>query len=850
MLGSRAMIVTTVGLREHLLHAGWEFALAPWQEAGAMLSCSTLEWLPARVPGHVHADLLENGVIADPFERMNELGCQWLDDQDVSYRTRFTFTPDPARPRRVLRFEGLDTISRVRLNGELVAESDNMFVPLEIDVSARLRDGENALEVQFESAVRVGLARQARYFAEHGIAPGRNRFDERSFVRKAQYMYGWDWGPRLVSAGIWRPVRLLEFAARIEDVHVKQAHQAGGSVEVSVTTSADPGVVVHLFPGAAPYSGDGVVARLSDPERWYPQGLGRAHLYELRSFLCPSDFDPLSLPANPVEAAEMLASLALDVRITKIGIRQLRLLQQPDARGESFEFEVNGERFFACGANWIPDHSFPSRVTERALRDRLESARSAGMNMLRVWGGGLYESEDFYDLCDELGILVWQDFPFACAYYPDTGDYCEALRVEAHCNVRRLRNRASLALWCGNNENLTMWQNAWGGAEVQPDRYYGEHLYDEVLPAVLRELDPERPYIPTSPHGGNDANGGGFGDQHYWDVWHGRGDWQYYRDSTARFSSEYGFASSCSLRAWQRVFGAATPADHVARSDVRSPIARWHDKTAKGYEVFLSYAALHYPAPKDLADWVYYSQLNQRDAIRCAIEHYRRSDFCRGSLIWQLNDCWPVQSWALVDSEAQPKLAWFELSRLHAPRLLSITHADDQCALYASLDNTREAWRSEVSLSALRLEDGAELRRTSGRLELSPGERASCLRLSLEGLDPKRTVLVARAGDTHCHALLAEPRELALRPALPLVGSLARDGLLELASETPLLDLALTDADGTANFLDNCTSAFTPGRLLLRYRGDGSRLCARSLAGEHAISWRTSPLGPAVFAEK
>jgi len=836
------MTETSRHLRKRPLHAGWEFALSPWQEPGAQLSCSPLTWLPARVPGHVHLDLVENGVIGDPFERMNELGCQWLDEEDVSYRTCFAFTPDPARSRRVLRFGGLDTICQVWLNGELVAQSDNMFVPVEVDVSSRLRAGKNTLEVRFESAVRVGRARQARYYTEHGIASGRNRFDERSFVRKAQYMYGWDWGPRLVSAGIWQPVELLEFDARIEDVHVTQSHAPDGSVEVCVTTRADAGVLVHLFSGSTPHAGDGVVARLLAPELWYPNGLGAPHLYELCTYLCPADFDPRSLPRSVTEAADVLCEIALDTRVTRVGIRELRLLQRADAHGESFEFEVNGARLFALGANWIPDHSFPSRVTRRSLRERLESARAAGMNMLRVWGGGLYESEDFYDLCDELGILVWQDFPFACAYYPDTGEYCEALRVEAGVNVRRLRSRTCLALWCGNNENLTMWQNAWGGPEMQPQRYYGEHLYEDVLPAVLRELDPERPYIPTSPQGGKDANGGGFGDQHYWDVWHGRGDWQHYRESTARFSSEYGFASACSLRAWRQVFGSSASVESIADTDVRDPVVRWHDKTAKGYEVFLSYAALHYPEPKQLADWVYYSQLNQRDAIRCAIEHYRRSDFCRGSLIWQLNDCWPVQSWALIDGAGQPKSAWFELARLHASRLLSITISGDECVLHASLDNTEDTWRVAVSLSALALSDGSELRLARGELTLGPGERDACLRLQLNGLERTRTVLVARADDTHCHALLAEPRELALGPPAPLIASLARDGVLELASEAPLLDLMLTDADGTVNFIDNCVSSFAPGRLRLRYRGSGRELRARSLAGAHAISWRTSAL--------
>jgi beta-mannosidase len=830
--------------RQRFLHEDWQFALGPWRAADAKLACSTLEWLPARVPGHVHLDLLEQGVIADPFERMNELGCQWIDEQEVSYRTQFEFSPDAAAPHRALRFEGLDTVCQVFLNGERIAAHENMFAPLELDVSERLVSGSNRLEVRFESAVRVGKETRARYFAEQGLPQTTARFDERSFVRKAQYMYGWDWGPRLVSAGIWRPVSLLEYAARIRDVHVTQTHAANGAVRIDAHSDADTGVLVHVFSGVGVRVGDGQVADLPNPERWYPHGLGPQTLHTLTSYLCPAGFDAASLPADGGAAEARLAAVALDRRTTQVGIRTVRLLQKEDSFGRSFEFEVNGEPIFALGANWIPDHSFPSRISRGALRERLESAREVGMNMLRVWGGGLYESDDFYELCDELGLLVWQDFPFACAYYPDTGEFSAAVREEARVNVRRLRNHPSLALWCGNNENEVMFQQSWGGEEHRPPRYYGEHLYDQVLPQVLLELDPDRPYVPSSPHGGEkDGNSGGIGDQHYWDVWHGRGDWQHYRDSSARFSSEYGFASSCSMRAWRTVFAEqardAVPGASVTlrdlRASVRDPIVRWHDKTAKGYEVFLSYAALHYPEPQTLEDWVYYSQLNQRDALRCALEHYRRSAFCKGSLIWQLNDCWPVQSWALIDSEGQPKSAWFELRRLHAPELMSITLEVDHAELHLGLDNARADWRGSVSLSAVSLLTGAEIRSLNAEFSVANGERRNVLRLPLEGLSRRSTLLVANCGSISAQALLAEPKELELAVAEPLSVSFDTDGVLELRSSTPVIDLVLTDARGTAAFLDNCVTLPRPGVLRLRYHGRGHGLEARSLAGRHPL---------------
>jgi beta-mannosidase len=304
------------------------------------------------------------------------------------------------------------------------------------------------------------------------------------------------------------------------------------------------------------------------------------------------------------------------------------------------------------------------------------------------------------------------------------------------------------------------------------------------------------------------------------------------------------------MRAWRAVF-APRERDAVRehevslnslRASVRDPIVRWHDKTAKGYEVFLSYVALHYPESASLADWVYYSQLNQRDAVRCALEHYRRSNFCRGSLIWQLNDCWPVQSWALIDSLAQPKPAWYELRRLHAPQLLSITLAGDSAELHASLDNARADWRSTVSLSAFSLRTGAELRAEKGQLALSNRERKTILRLPLAELSLTGTVLVASAGSVTAQTFLAEPKQLDLPPVRPLSISLESDGIIELESSTPVFDLMLSDAGGTAAFLDNCISMPRPGVVRLRYRGAGRGLEARSLAGRHPLNRAPAPL--------
>lgn len=824
-------------MRRTSLHAHWQLSDRGWASTGQKLSYSQIEPCPARVPGHVHQDLLARGVISDPFTRLHELGVQWVDERDFCYSTEFQWLPAAEGSRRVLRFEGLDTVCQVSLNGQRIAESDNMFIPLEVDVSALLQPGSNRLEVNFESAVRVGEERRLKYYEEQALAEDLERFDSRSFVRKAQYMYGWDWGPRLVSSGIWRPVTLLEFSSRFVLVRVRQTHAADGSVDLELTSEVEgKGRVVHVW--GETLLEDGVL-HIARPKLWWPHGLGTAHLHTLRSFLLPEAFDVAALGNDPSAALAKLEASALDQRQTRVGLRSLRLLQEADSFGRSFTFEVNGRPLWAMGANWIPDHSFPSQVGPAALRARLQAACDSGFNMLRVWGGGLYESDEFYDQCDELGLLVWQDFPFACAYYPDNGQYAEAVGQEASVNIRRLRNHASLALWCGNNENQQMYQSRWGRADHHPPRLYGEHLYEEVLPRAVAEHDPDRSYVPTSPHGGADPNSGGIGDQHYWDVWHGRGDWVHYRDSTARFSSEYGFASSCSLEAWQAVFEVQSPeaVASLAELPVRDAVVRWHDKTGKGQETFLGFVALHYPESERLGDWVYYSQLNQRDAIRAAIEHYRRSEFCKGSLIWQLNDCWPVQSWALIDSLGNPKPAFYELERLHAPCLVSIEVVAGKARVWASLDNVAldDCRSGSLSLEAFALGSGERLWQRNAEAKLVAGQRAVLLETSLERLDKAHTLLVASFAGATARQLLDEPKNLKLPAPRPLSIARVAEGHVRVSSDMPLVDLVLTEAGATRPFRQNVFTLERPGSMLVSYDGDLQQLSARSLAGPHEV---------------
>lgn len=760
-------------MRQTHLHSNWVFANASAKPVYDRTAVQDQPWLPATVPGYVHLDLADNGVIEDPFFRMNELGSRWVDECDWTYRTVFEFQADASLPRRVLRFEGLDTVSEIYLNQELIGYCDNMFLPLELEVTEKLLPGRNELEVRFRSAVRVGDERRTAYFEEEGLPLNLRQFDERAFVRKAQYMSGWDWGPRLISCGIWRPVTLLEFASRIKGFSVLQSQLEDGSFRVWTETEVEGSGEVTLRFGdftATSHSSDlkEIDTVVNDPHLWWPNGMGDQHLYEASA---------------AIEDGERVGK--------KVGLRTISLDRSPDSVGEKFTFLINGKPLWARGANWIPNDSFPSRVSESEYRYQIESCRELGMNMLRVWGGGLYELDAFYDVCDETGILVWQDFPYACSYYPDGEKACAEARREAQFQVKRLRDRAALALWCGNNENLTMWQGKWGG-ELSPPRYYGENIYEKVLPEVVSEMDPTRSYIPTSPigeepDGTGNANQGRYGDSHYWDVWHGRGDWIHYQDSDTRFSSEFGFASSCSMEMWD------ISLEEADRSP-ESPAVRWHNETGKGWDKFLGYVTQHYPGPKSLDEWVYYSQLNQRDALRFGIEHWRRAEICQGTLIWQFNDCWPVQSWAVQDYLRLLKPAGFELRRLYANQMISLVPQGSALQMYA-INDGQETWDAEIELTFIS-SAGVLVKSLSVKAQVKPGDRSLIHSESMEGAG----LAVVRASGTgiSAHSMVwGEPKHLELNE--PQYTITCNEDTLQIHVSGIAVDMIAVDVDNPFN---------------------------------------------------
>jgi beta-mannosidase len=662
-------------------------------------------WLPAKVPGCIHTDLLRHGLIPDPFYGDNEKRLQWIERLDWEYRTTFDVDAATLAGEEIdLVAEGLDTLATLTLNDEVVARTENMFCGFRFPVKARLRAGRNALHIRFATTLDYLKAHEA-------WQPVKERNDPvggRSRIRKEQCQYSWDWGPRFVTCGVWRPIRLEAWSGnRLDGVHVAQTHARDGSVALALTpelarparaasfraTCSLRGAIVatkttafaasHSSPrtpvshaldaSALPASLPPLSLELRNPELWWPAGRGAQPLYELR-----------------VELLDDRGAV-LDVWSRRIGLRTIELARERDSAGESFFFRVNGRAIFAKGANWIPDHAFVTECTREHFAARLGAAVAANMNMIRVWGGGVYESDDFYDVCDELGLLVWQDFMFACALYPGAPEYAALVRAEADFQVRRLRHHASLALWCGNNEipMMDILFEVLRRDRVAAGNY--AHIFHDVLPVAVAAHDPATPYWPSSPWTPPelfaDANAPGAGDVHYWDVWHARAPVKNYEKLEVRFCSEFGMQSYASAEL-AKTF---CPPKSL---NVFSPVMENHQKNGGGNATMLHYMAQRYRYASGYANLAYLSQLNQAYCMKVGVEHFRhRMPFTMGALYWQLNDCWPVASWSSLEFGGGWKALHHEARRFFAPSLVYLRTAGDvEIGRYNAVKNTIDAY--------------------------------------------------------------------------------------------------------------------------------------------------------------
>ncbi|MGD1224273.1 glycoside hydrolase family 2 protein [Streptomyces krungchingensis] len=636
--------------------------------------------LPAAVPGCVHTDLLAAGVIADPFLGRNETEVAWVGRRDWTYDVALPATSGHEQTDLV--FDGLDTAAQIRLDGRLLGSVRNMHRSYRFDVTGL----GGPLSVHFTSAYGAAEAVRDRLGERPNAYP-----EPFQYLRKMACSFGWDWGPTLVTAGIWRPVRLEHWStARIARVRPLVTVERGvGRVELAVDverTRVEAGLTVEARAGGvrAPGTIDGtsgtVLLEIPDPELWWPRGYGEQRLYDVELTL--SD-----------------AHGPLDAWHRRIGFRTLELDRRADAHGSGFTFVVNGVRLFARGVNWIPDDALPSRITRERYRHRLRQAAAAGVDLVRVWGGGIYESEDFYDACDELGLMVWQDFPFACAAYPEEQPLRGEVEAEARENVVRLMPHPSLVLWNGNNENLWGFRD-WDWERRLAGDSWGEGYYLGLLPRVVAELDPTRPYAAGSPWSGSwdhHPNDPAHGTHHSWEVWN-RTDYADYRRHVPRFVAEFGWQAPPAYATLRR----ALPGETLA-SD--SPGMLHHQKADDGNGKLERGLARHFPAPEgDFDRWHYLNQVNQARAVAAGIEHWRAHwPVCAGTVLWQLNDCWPVTSWAAIDGDGRAKPLYHELRRLYADRLLTLLPRPGGLVL-AAVNQSAQPWRGTLRLRRMSVE--------------------------------------------------------------------------------------------------------------------------------------------------
>lgn len=633
-----------------------------WQLSSAKVSEPIAAW----VPGCVHTALLAAGQLKDPFYRDQEHQAMWIGETDWVYRRSFELTADDlSHDRLLLCCHGLDTLATILVNGSEVGTANNMFRTWEFELAGVAKAGTNTIEVCFAAPLPYVRELEERVKKLPCWGVGAHKLNGGGWIRKEPCNFGWDWGPMLTTCGIWRELEILGLdSARLSDIHVAQEHEPG-QVTVLVAVAAESfreealtaRVALHLdgesvaSVDVALKDGQGLAELVvENPRLWWPNGLGEQTLYELT-----------------VELLRDGTSLDQDQR--RLGLRTLRLVQEDDQWGRSFCFACNGVTFFSKGANWIPAETFATEVTRETYARLIGDAAAANMNMLRVWGGGIYENDDFYDLCDEHGICVWQDFMFACATYPSfDAAWMQNVEAEARDNVKRLRHHACLALWCGNNElEQGLVGPSWNDHQMSWEDY--SKLFDELLPKVVGELDPDRDYWPCSPHSPvgerTNFNNPNCGDAHLWSVWHGKQPFEWYRTCEHRFNSEFGFQSFPEPRT---VEGYTEPEDR----NLTSYVMEHHQRSGIGNSTIIHYLLDWFRLPTSFDMQLWLSQVLQGMAMKYAVEHWRRSmPRGMGTIYWQLNDCWPVASWSSIDYHGRWKALQYMARRFFAPLLVS-----------------------------------------------------------------------------------------------------------------------------------------------------------------------------------
>ncbi|GAA4064013.1 glycoside hydrolase family 2 TIM barrel-domain containing protein [Flavobacterium cheonanense] len=750
---------------------------------------SDSNWLPAKVPGTVHTDLYNNKIIPNPFFGNNEKELQWIENETWEYQTSFKISKEELKNQNtILQYEGLDTYAEVFLNNEKILDANNMFRTWKVDVKNNLKVGKNNLKIVFKSAVEIGKAKAQKL-------PYTLTEKERIFSRKAQYHFGWDWGPRFVTSGIYRPIKLLFWNnAKIENVKYEQEELNEVIAKLNFNVTIDCQLagnydlkingVQKAFELKKGINSIDFPYEIKNPKLWWTNGLGKANLY-------------------PLEISLSKSKVQLSLKKLNIGLRTIELVQEKDSIGKSFYFKLNGKPVFMKGANYISPDSFLPNASTSTYKDIVQNAVDANMNMLRVWGGGVYAEDTFYDECDKNGILVWQDFMFACAMYPGDEEFLDNVKNEVIDNVTRLQNHPSIALWCGNNENDEGWKN-WGWQKqfnyskqdsIQIWNDY-EKLFHQLIPQTLDSLlsKKENRYWPSSPSiGWGKKESLTQGDSHYWGVWWGKESFEIYKQKVGRFMSEYGFQGMPNLETLEKV---------IRKEDLNftSEAFKNHQKHPTGFETINEYMARDFPIPKSLEKYNYVSQILQAYGMKTAIEAHRLAKpYCMGSLYWQLNDCWPVTSWSTLDYYENWKASHYQVKESFAPTLLMVTESTNGFSIISSNDNL-EVQKGTLNAKLIDF-SGKELWTSSKECELNSEINTNCMDIlftELPKFAKEKTVLqlefICKNKKTVAYHYFVKPKELQLeKPTIEM--KIVGETLIELKTNTLVKNLYLQSND-------------------------------------------------------
>ena len=708
-------------------------------------------WIDAKVPGSVYSNLLEAGLIDDPFWRENEYDAEKISLDDYEFEKSFIVDKEILDSDRViLHFDGIDTLAEIMLNGKLLGNSNNMHRTLEYDIKDSIKPGENTLLLKFSSPIKFILEKHMER-PLWGVASTTEGYPH---LRKAHYMFGWDWGPKLPDMGIWRGVYIIAADhGRLDSAYFTQTHEEGkvilqskieaecfGVAELSARISITTPEGELVSSETKLKEGKGIVeTAIENPQLWWPNGFGKQPLYNVKVELFNKE-------------------LKVDEKSYRIGLRTLTISRDKDQWGEEFCFMVNGVKVFAMGADYIPEDNIIGRCTKEKTDTLLKQCIAANFNCIRIWGGGYYPEDWFFDLCDEYGLLVWHDFMYACAVYWMTDEFKENITAETIDNVKRIRHHASLGLWCGNNEMEVAWKH-WGLPDDEELREDYLEQFEQLLPELVEKYDPNTYYWPSSPSSGggfdkpNDSN---IGDTHYWEVWHGMKPFEEFKKHYFRFCSEYGFESLPNIKTIEAV---TLPKDR----NIFSPVMEAHQKCDSGNMKLMYYMSEMFRFPKSFEMLVYGTQLLQADAIRSNVEHMRRNrGRCMGSVYWQVNDCNPVISWSSIDYFGRWKALHYYAKRFYTPVLLSLDEGDVSNLVFNISNETMKDAKGTVKW-VLRDNRAKIIRNGEFEVKIAPLSASNCYSLDLSDV---LTDVYAKRGMYLEYTLLQEGKSVSLGTSL------------------------------------------------------------------------------------